>query len=81
MKICVIEGGWVIVGHLIQDDDVYTLTNGNVISSWGTTEGIGELAIKGPLKNTKLDKIPMVKFHKNKLIFTIETDDDKWQTK
>lgn len=29
-----------------------------VVRSWGTSEGLGELADKGPLPNTKLDREP-----------------------
>ena len=79
MKICVLERGWVLVGQLEKDGDEYLLINGNVIRRWGTTEGLGELAIKGPLSETKLDKVPLVKFNKSQLIFTISCDESKWK--
>ena len=79
MKICVLERGWVMVGQLEKDGDEYLLINANVIRRWGTTEGLGELAIKGPLPDTKLDKIPLVKFNKSQLIFTISCDESKWK--
>lgn len=79
MKICILERGWVLVGHLEKDGDEYILINGNVIRRWGTTEGLGELAIKGPLPETKLEKVPLVKFNGRQLIFTISCDDSKWK--
>jgi hypothetical protein len=79
MKICVLDKGWVFIGTLELDGDFYILVNGYVIRRWGTTEGIGELAIKGPLQETKLDKMPLVKFHKDRLIFTINCDESKWK--
>jgi len=75
----VLDRGWVLVGQLEKDGDEYLLINGNVIRRWGTTEGLGELAIKGPLSETKLDKVPLVKFNKSQLIFTISCDESKWK--
>jgi len=79
MKICVLDKGWVLVGQLEKDGDEYLLINGCVIRRWGTSEGIGELAIKGPLPDTKLEKIPLVKFHKRSLIFTVSCEESKWK--
>jgi hypothetical protein len=79
MKICVLERGWVLVGNLEKDGDEYLLTKGSVIRRWGTTMGLGELATKGPLTETKLEPLPLVKFHKNQLIFTISCDESKWK--
>jgi len=79
MKICVLLSGWVLVGNLERDGDEYILTQGSVIRRWGTTEGLGELAMKGPLPETKLDKTPLVKFHKTQMIFSISCDESKWK--
>jgi hypothetical protein len=79
MKICILERGWVLVGNIEMNGDEYTLTDGHVIRRWGTTEGLGELAMKGPLPDTKLEKIPLVKFHKDQLIFTISCNESKWK--
>ena len=79
MKICVLEKGWVLVGILEKDGDEYFLLNGKVIRRWGTTEGLGQLAIHGPQSETKLEKIPTAKFHKNQLIFTLTCDESKWK--
>ncbi|HMG15527.1 MAG TPA: hypothetical protein VK590_08780 [Saprospiraceae bacterium] len=79
MKICVLERGWVMVGHLEKDGDEYLLINGHVIRRWGTTEGLGELAMKGPLPETCIEKTPLVKFNKSQLIFTISCDESKWK--
>jgi hypothetical protein len=78
-KICVLDRGWVFVGDLHKDGDEYLLTNAFVIRRWGTTEGLGELAEKGVLTETKLEKTPLVKFNKSQLIFTISCNEDKWK--
>ena len=79
MKICVLDKGWVLVGMLEKDGDEYLLINAYVIRRWGTTQGLGELAMKGPLAETKLEKTPLVKFNKSQLIFTISCDESKWK--
>ena len=81
MKICVLERGWVLVGNLEKEGDEYFLTNAYCIRRWGTTEGLGELAMKGPLPETKLDKMTLVRFHKNQLIFTLSCEEYKWNLK
>jgi len=78
-KICVLDRGWVLVGDLKKDNDEYTLENAFVIRRWGTSEGLGELALNGPLKDTKLDKTPLVMFNKKYLIMTISCDESKWK--
>ena len=79
MKICVLDKGWVLVGQLEKDGDEYLLINGYVIRRWGTTEGLGELAMKGPLPNTKLEKLPLVKFCKNQVIMILSCNEEKWK--
>lgn len=78
MKICVLQNGWVMIGNLEKNESNYSLKNGYIIRRWGTTEGLGELAIKGRLENTLLDKIPLTNFHESQLIFTIQCDESKW---
>lgn len=79
MKICVLDRSWIMVGILEKDGDEYILLNGSVIRRWGTTKGLGEIAENGPTKDTILDKVPLVKFHKNQLIFTINCNESKWK--
>lgn len=78
-KIVVLDRGWVVVGQLEKDAEWFTLTNGSVVRRWGTTEGIGELAEKGPLIETILEKIPLIKFHENKIIMIIDCFEQNWK--
>jgi hypothetical protein len=78
-KILVLNRSWNLVGDLEIDGDFYLLFNGNVIRRWGTSQGLGELAIKGPLPDTILDPLPLTKIHKDQLIFTINCEESKWK--
>ena len=61
--IAVLHRGFVYIGRLEKDDKIYTLKNAYNIRRWGTTKGLGELALEGPKGNTKLDLCGEVSFH------------------
>ena len=61
--IVVLQRGWVLVGDLEKDGSEFVLKNGSCVRRWGTSEGLGELAEKGKLTNTKLDPITETRFH------------------
>ena len=78
-NIIVLERGWNLVGQLERDGDWFILIDGAVIRRWGTTQGLGELAMKGALPETKLDPIPLTKFHVNQVIMIINCSEEKWK--
>jgi hypothetical protein len=55
--IVILQRGWVVVGDLFSEGSKYWIDNGSVIRSWGTSEGLGQLALNGPMSGTKLDKV------------------------
>ena len=55
-KIVILQRGWVMVGKFERTGSDCKLHNASVIRCWGTTKGLGEIAEKGPLKDTKLDR-------------------------
>ena len=63
-QIVIVDRGFVFVGDTTTDGQWCRITNTKNIRYWGTKAGLGELAGKGPLAETKLDpcgdlKIPM----------------------
>lgn len=80
-KIVVLNRSWNVVGDLEIDGDFYKVTNGSVIRRWGTTKGLGEIAMNGPLSETILDPISELVAHRDQVIFTLEIDQDKWKDK
>ena len=48
--------GNTVVGDLTIKGSTGYLSNASVIRVWGTTKGLGELALSGPTDSTKLDK-------------------------
>lgn len=62
-NIYVCERGFVLVGRPREqkrgeDARFIHLDDCGVVRSWGTTDGLGELAMKGPLPGTKIDREP-----------------------
>ncbi len=55
IKIVILQRGWVFVGRLERTGSDCKLHNASVIRVWGTTKGLGEIAMSGPTSSTKLD--------------------------
>lgn len=55
-QIVVADRGWVFVGNVFSDlNGDKLINNAKVVRVWGTTKGLGELAINGPTEKTVLD--------------------------
>lgn len=78
IKIVILQRGWIMIGRYSKDGDTITLENAYVIRTWGTTKGLGELALEGKTASTKLDKAGHVEFHILTVVATINCDDKKW---
>lgn len=49
------------------------------IRRWGTTKGLGELALNGPTRSTELDVYGTIWIEKAKLLFRIAVVEAKWK--
>ena len=55
-EIVVLQAGFVLIGDVAQlDGRALHITNASVIRRWGTTAGLGQIALTGPTKDTILD--------------------------
>jgi hypothetical protein len=79
VRICVLHRGWVLVGQYDRVGDFINLTNNHVIRRWGTTSGLGQIALGGPTSSTLLDKEPECEFHISQCIRTIKCEGSKWE--
>ena len=78
VQIVVIEGRWNIVGRVARDDEGnLTITDGKVLTYWGTTKGLGEIA-SGPTAKTKADPVPTCRVPASKALFTLDADAEGW---
>jgi len=79
VTIAVLDRGWVFVGRLTRNDDGIQLEKAACIRRWGTTKGVGELALHGPQSSTVLDEAGTVIVPASSVICLIETSEDLWK--
>lgn len=78
-RIVVLQRGWVAVGKLDRSAaPQLKLENASIVRRWGTSQGLGELAMSGPQPNTKLDPAGTLEFHELAVVTTFVTDAEKW---
>jgi hypothetical protein len=73
-KIVVLQRGWVFVGEWSEDGDMVTLNEASCIRIWGSTKGLGELALTGPTSKTVLDPTGKIHFHILTTVVVLDTD-------
>ena len=78
IKIVILQRGWVFIGRWTEDGDNCGLDNAYSIRYWGTTKGLGQLALEGKTDKTKLDKAGRVDFHRLTVVATINAREDLW---
>jgi hypothetical protein len=79
IQIVILQRGWVMVGRFRQDGQQCTLDNTSVIRTWGTSKGLGQLALEGPTSSTKLDPVGHVEFHELTMVARINTAESLWK--
>ena len=70
-QIVVIQNGFVLMGNVTRTDDGYTIEDASVIRKWGTTRGLGEIALSGPTKETVLDPCGVVEVERHAVLMRI----------
>lgn len=77
-QIVVAQRGWVFIGDVSEVDGQVQITNAKNIRRWGTTKGLGQLAIEGPQENTKTDDYGIITLHPLAIITRINVTSEKW---
>lgn len=76
-RIVVIEGRWNVIGRVrVEDNGDLTITQALVIRVWGTTKGLGQLAIEGPTSKTILDPVGTLRVPAHAVLLTIDVTSD-----
>ena len=78
IKIVILQRGWVYIGRFSQEGDMCTLTDAYNIRKWGTTKGLGQIALKGKQEDTQLDKTGKVTFHILTSVAIIDVNQKLW---
>lgn len=78
IKIVILQRGWIVIGRYQEKGEYGVLTDAHVIRHWGTTEGLGQLALEGKQSETKLEKTGIIRFHQLTMVGMIDCDEKKW---
>lgn len=78
IKIVILQRGWVVIGRWSQEGEMCSLDNACVIRTWGTSNGLGQLALEGKQSSTKLDKVGHIEFHILTTVAVINAREDVW---
>lgn len=78
VAIVVADRAHVWVGKVRTTPDWVIIDGARCVRRWGTTEGLNELAAKGPLPNTRLDAAADLKVNRKALIAIIPCEAEKW---
>lgn len=77
-QIVILHRGFVFVGDVSSEGEYRVIRNAQNIRKWGTNNGLGELALRGPLPDTILDKAGTVRYHHLAEIGAIDCDENHW---
>ena len=77
--IVVLDRGFVYVGNVEIADDWCVITNARNVRVWGTTKGLGQLALEGPQKATVIDVVGTVRAPIRAVIHIVESEETKWK--
>lgn len=80
LQLAILDRGFIYVGDVKTDSEWCVISNARNVRRWGTKEGLGELAIKGPLPETQLDDTGTVRAPMKSLIALIACDQSKWKS-
>lgn len=80
-EIVILQRGWIMVGNVTKKGNDIVMTDTLLIRRWGTTQGIGQLALTGPTKETIVCPCGVVKVHELAVVARIEVlerADGRW---
>jgi len=78
-QILILHRGWVVVGNVTRIGPRLSVENCHVIRTWGTTNGLGEIAKNGPTSTTKLDEPGNLSLLESNCIAAMECNASKWK--
>ena len=81
LQLVVLDRGFVYVGEVTTNADWCVIRNARNVRRWGTTEGLGQLALHGPLAETVLDATGTVRAPMRAVIALIACNQAKWKPK
>jgi hypothetical protein len=78
LQIAVLDRGFVYIGQCSLSDTELVITDASCIRRWGTSAGLGQLALTGPTASTKLDKAGTVRAPLSSLVHRLDVNKAAW---
>jgi hypothetical protein len=78
LNIVILNRGFVYVGDVSIEGDWLLISNAKNVRRWGTFQGLGELAAKGPQPETKLDMSGSIKAPLRAVIGLMKCEASSW---
>jgi hypothetical protein len=78
IKIALLDNGFVYIGLVSIADNMVVIHHARNIRVWGTTRGLGQIALEGPTAETMLDKTGNVIAPYHALNHLMDVTLDKW---
>lgn len=78
LVIAIVDRGWVFIGRATETPSAVQLTGASCVRYWGTTRGIGQLALTGATKDTKLDDAGTVTVPRSSIVAMIDAVESAW---
>lgn len=78
IQIAILEKGFVFVGKCYYSGPFLHIEDAKCIRVWGTTRGLGEIAVNGPTDKTVLDPVPGVTAGAGSVVALIPCEASKW---
>lgn len=78
--IAIVESGWVFAVNCpgAKLGEHIEAREARVIRKWGTTDGLAQLAIKGPTTETALELCSVISIPANKVLFLMDVTSAGW---
>jgi hypothetical protein len=71
-EIVVVQSGWVLIGDVTETSTSVNLSDAGVVRVWGTTRGLGELALNGLTSETIIDPCGEATIPLHAVLFRLE---------
>jgi hypothetical protein len=82
VRIVILQRGWVVVGrHRVIDENTHALDGAAVVRQWGTTKGLGQIALDGPTSKTVLDPCGTIEYHPLAAVASMICTEEAWAGK
>lgn len=71
-QIVIVKDGFVLIGDVVPAKGGCVVDNASIIRKWGTTRGLGQIALEGPTTETILDSVGKVFIHTHAITMQID---------